>query len=74
MAHQLDNNLKHHHKTKLNFWQNVGQTSRQGAQFAAGVKSLIDTGRTIYTGAQAVAPYIASAHPIIAGLLYFLIK
>ena len=69
MAHQLNNNLKHHHK-KLNFWQNVGNRLKQGAQFAAGVKSLIDTGRTIYTGAQAVAPYIASAAPIIAGLRY----
>ena len=67
MAHQLNNNSRHH--KKFNVWQNVGQNLKQGAQFAAGVKSIIDTGRTIYSGAQAVAPYLATAAPIIAGLL-----
>ena len=67
MAHQLNNNLRHH--KKLSFWQNVGQNLKHGAQFAAGVKSIIDTGRTIYSGAQAIAPYVSYAAPIIAGLL-----
>ena len=66
MAHQLNNNLKHPNKTRLNFWQNAGQNFKQAAAVAGTVKSLIDTGRTIYAGAQAIAPYAA---PIIAGLL-----
>ena len=69
MAHQLNNNLKHHNKTKLNFWQNVGHKFRQAAAVAGTVKSLTDTGRTIYSGAQAIAPYASAVAPIIAGLL-----
>ena len=46
---------------RQNGWlNNFGEKVRQGAQVAAKAKAIWDVGRTIYTGAQALAPYAAA--------------
>ena len=47
---------------KANSWsQTFGNKVKQGVELAGTTKSLWDTGKMIYAGAQAISPYIIAA-------------
>ena len=48
-------------KQKSGWIQNLGDEARQGAEIAGAIKGIWDTGKMIYGGIQAVAPYLAVA-------------
>ena len=54
---------------KANSWsQTFGNKVRQGVELAGTAKAVWDTGKMIYTGIQAVSPYI------VAAMVYFLYR
>jgi hypothetical protein len=42
------------------FMHNIGQKVNKGLEIAATAKSIWDTGRLVYSGISAVAPYMAA--------------
>jgi hypothetical protein len=48
-------------KGNNNWGQNFGEKVRQGAEIVGGMKTLWETGKALYGGFQAIAPYVAAA-------------
>ena len=55
-----------HQDKRQTFWQRVGHRIQQGAEVVGTLKGAYDTGRTIYSGMQAAAPYVL---PIVRGMI-----
>ena len=53
-------------RTKPSLMSSIGQKVKQGAEMLGTIKGIYDTGKVIYNGVQAAAPYVA---PIVAGLI-----
>lgn len=59
-------NLQNHNKHKHGgFLHGLGQKVKNLAELAGTVKGIYDTGRTVYSLAQAASPYVL---PLLAGL------
>jgi len=59
-------NLQNHRQDKhVGFLHGVGQKVKHLAELAGTAKGIYDTGRTIYSLAQAASPYVL---PLLAGL------
>jgi len=59
-------NLQNHSKQKhTGFLHGIGQKVKNLAELAGTVKGIYDTGRTVYSLAQAASPYVL---PLLAGL------
>ena len=41
-----------------NFWENIGNKVRSGAEVAGAIKGIWDVGKAVYHGAQVAAPII----------------
>lgn len=60
-------NLMHHRSYRPpSTIESIGQKVKNAAEFAGTIKGIWDTGKVIYSGFQAAAPYIEAA--MLAGL------
>lgn len=64
MAHI--HNLSHFHNRHMNtsrqsLLSDIGNKVKNAAEFAGAVKGIYDVGKMIYSGSQAIAPYVATA-------------
>ena len=62
MAHLHNRNMSNNRQSWLS---NIGNKVKGVAEFAGAVKGIYDVGKMVYSGAQAMAPYIATAGMII---------
>ena len=60
MAH-----LHNRHHGDQSFLSSIGNKVQHVAKFAGAMKGIYDVGKLIYSGAQAVAPYVATAGMIL---------
>ena len=49
-----------HQQQQSSFMHNLGQKVNRGLEMAATAKSIWDTGKLVYSGISAVAPYMAA--------------
>jgi hypothetical protein len=55
----------HRHHKHISFLHGLGEKAKHLAELAGTVKGIYDTGRTVYSLAQAASPYVL---PLLAGL------
>jgi hypothetical protein len=55
--------------SKVSFWNSVGRKVQDRLELFGKAKGMHDVGRAVYTGAQAVAPYLSTAAATAAALL-----
>ena len=51
-------------KSQINYLSGIGQKVKHFAEIGAGLKHAYDTAKTVYSIAQAAAPYVEAALPI----------
>ena len=61
----MGNLMNHRQQKRVGFLQGLGQKAQHLAEFAGAVKGIYDTGRTVYSLAQAAGPYVL---PLLAAL------
>ena len=64
MAHL--HNLSHFHSRHINnsrqsWLSDIGNKVKGAAEIAGAMKGIYDVGKMVYSGAQAIAPYVATA-------------